>query len=110
MQKSADLEKALNSEMDMIVFSRWLAEYLVFKRVCVEPNFHILYAEFLQVKLWLTDFITWTLFTLTTSFWPKMLLTFEIIFTDLDLFENLWLGLQDFLCKEIKLCYESNLG
>ena len=29
--------------------SRWLSQYLVMKRASIEPNFHILYASFLEV-------------------------------------------------------------
>ena len=29
-------------------FNPWLAQYLVMKRVSIEPNFHSLYSEFLQ--------------------------------------------------------------
>lgn len=32
-------------------FYNWLANYLVLKRVTIEPNFHSVYANFLEVKL-----------------------------------------------------------
>jgi len=29
-------------------YTQWLAQYLVMKRVSIEPNFHILYSNFLD--------------------------------------------------------------
>ena len=49
-QKSDDLIETLESEgQDLNTFSCWLAQYLVLKRASIEPNFHTLYASFLEV-------------------------------------------------------------
>jgi len=37
------LKQAIQSE-----FNPWLAQYLVMKRVSIEPNFHQLYSDFLK--------------------------------------------------------------
>ena len=50
-QKSDDLVETLESEgQDLTAFSSWLAQYLVLKRASIEPNFHTLYASFLEVS------------------------------------------------------------
>lgn len=50
-QKSDDLIETLGSEgQEFNTFSCWLAQYLVLKRASIEPNFHSLYASFLEVR------------------------------------------------------------
>lgn len=50
-QKSDDLIEVLQSEgQELNTFSSWLAQYLVLKRASIEPNFHTLYASFLEVS------------------------------------------------------------
>lgn len=41
--KAADLKQAIQND-----FNPWLAQYLVMKRVSIEPNFHHLYSDFLK--------------------------------------------------------------
>ena len=41
--KATDLKQAIQPE-----FNPWLAQYLVMKRVSIEPNFHDLYSDFLK--------------------------------------------------------------
>ena len=43
-QKADELKDKLPSE-----FTPWLAQYLVMKRASIEPNFHTLYSNFMEV-------------------------------------------------------------
>ena len=43
-QKADDLKENLSDE-----FTGWLAQYMVMKRASIEPNFHTLYSNFLEV-------------------------------------------------------------
>lgn len=42
-----ELKEAVKSE-----FFPWLAQYLVMKRVSIEPNFHDLYIKFMETLEW----------------------------------------------------------
>jgi CCR4-NOT transcription complex subunit 1 len=44
--KGEELKEKLPGE-----FTPWLAQYLVMKRASIEPNFHTLYSNFLEVVL-----------------------------------------------------------
>ena len=64
-QKSDDLIETLQSEgQELNTFSSWLAQYLVLKRASIEPNFHTLYASFLEVSLVYLSFVLWKDFNL----------------------------------------------
>ena len=43
-QKADELKEKLPQE-----FTPWLAQYLVMKRASIEPNFHTLYSNFMEV-------------------------------------------------------------
>ncbi|CAB3987607.1 CCR4-NOT transcription complex subunit 1 isoform X5 [Paramuricea clavata] len=89
-QKGEELKEAVKSE-----FFPWLAQYLVMKRVSIEPNFHDLYIKFMETLEWKELF---QMVLQETYRNIKVLLQSDKVpanFSDRSLLKNLghWLGL-----------------